>query len=72
MLQTTNAPVHATKAYGRVGVYLHSSLTSGLDRSEWLTSHPSHFAPGKRIIYWALELVQAYHTGQKTLALVKN
>jgi hypothetical protein len=51
MLQTKYVPMQATKAYGTVGVYLHSSLTSGLDRSEGLTSHPSHFAPGKRITY---------------------
>lgn len=72
MCQNTAVPAHATKVYGRMGVHLHSSLTSGLVRSEWLTSHPIHFAHGKSITKWALELVQTHHTGQKPLALVRN
>lgn len=72
MCQTTVVPAHATKAYSRIGVHLHSSLTSGLVRSEQLISYPSHFAPGKSIIKWAPELVQTHHTCQKPLALVRN
>ena len=72
MHQTTIVPVHATKAYGRMGVHLHSSLTSGLVRSEWLTSRLSHFAPGKSITKWAPELAQTHHTYQKPLVLVRN
>jgi hypothetical protein len=37
------------KAYLGVEVYLHTFLTSALDRSEWPASRPGHFTPRERV-----------------------
>jgi hypothetical protein len=42
------------KTYGRVGIYLHTFLTSVLDGGEWSASRPGRFTPseGERDSYW--------------------
>jgi hypothetical protein len=46
-----DASVHVIKAHRVVEAWLHSFLTSALDRDEWLASRPSRIAPGKEPRY---------------------
>jgi len=39
------------KTHGDVEVFLHACLPLTQDGGEWLSSHPSHFIPGKETQY---------------------